>query len=375
MMADKLLDANGVISLLKGKSYKWAQVHHTYKPNHGDFTGGNYQSLQDGMRNYHVNTRGWQDIGQHLTLYPDGMFLTGRNFNIAPAGIAGYNTGAFMIEIIGDFDKGKDKLEGKQLNAGLKVYQYLVNHCGATIMFHNEKASKTCPGTGVDKAKFVKAVKNFDGKTPDVSSKGSSSGGSSSSSGSKSKWTTITGSWTGQTLKKGHHGNPVTQLQKLVSTKADSYYGVDTVKAVKKAQKKAGIAVDGMAGKDTYKAVKSGKSSKGKSSNMSIDGKWGVDVTKGLQRVFNTPVDGKLSGQSRNAVTNALYSNTANFGSGGSVVIKALQKKLGVAADGLLGPATIRALQKRMGTPVDGKLSKVSPMIKELQKRLNKGKM
>lgn len=368
-MADKLLDANGVINLLKGKSYNWAQVHHTYKPNHADFTGGNYQSLQDGMRNYHVNTRGWQDIGQHLTLYPDGMFLTGRSFNIAPAGIKGYNTGAFMIEIIGDFDKGQDKLEGKQLNAGLKVYQYLVNNCGATIMFHNEKASKSCPGTGVDKAKFVKAVKNFNGKTPDVSSSGKAP------AKKKSKWTSISGSWTGQTLKNGHHGKPVKQLQNKISVKADGYFGKDTESAVRSAQKKAGISVDGMAGKDTYKALIGSKSSKGKSSNMTIDGKWGTDLTKGLQRVFGTPVDGKLSGQSRNAVTNSLYSNTANYGSGGSVVIKALQKKIGVTADGLLGPATIRALQKRMGTPVDGKLSKVSPMVKELQKRLNKGKI
>lgn len=186
----------------------------------------------------------------------------------------------------------------------------------------------------------------------------------------KKKWNNVGKKWTGQTLVKNDKGGAVKQLQKLVGVKADGYFGADTLGAVRKAQKDAGIAVDGMAGKATYNALKGGKSS-----GMSIDGKWGIDVTKGLQRVFGTPVDGKLSGQSKNTVTNALYSNTAVFGSGGSVVIKALQKKLGVTADGLLGPSTIRALQKRLGTPVDGKLSKVSPMVKELQKRLNKGKI
>src|SRR5699024_10853357 len=139
--------------------------------------------------------------------------------------------------------------------------------------------------------------------------------------------------------------------------------------AVKKAQKKHGVAVDGTPGPDTYKAL----TKKSKGANIKVDGKWGTDVTKGLQRVFGTPVDGKLSGQLKNSVTNALYSNTATFGGGGSVVVRAMQKKLGVTADGLLGPSSIRALQKRMGTPVDGKLSKVSPMVKELQRRLNKG--
>lgn|SRR5699024_8929955 len=366
-MADKHVDADGLIKLLKGRKYRWAQVHHTWKPNHSDFNGSNHQSLQNGMRNYHVGTNGWSDIGQHATLFPDGTFVTGRSFGTNPAGIVGYNAGAFMIEMIGDFDKGKDKLEGKQLDAALKVYQYLMNNCGATILFHNEKAAKSCPGTGVDKAKFVKAAKNFNGKTPNVSSSGSTS----SSSGTKYK--AVGNKWTGQVLRQYDKGGAVKDLQKLIGEKADGYFGPSTKKKVIAAQKKAGVAADGTPGPDTYKALKGKKSSGKKTSNMSIDGKWGVDVTKGLQRVFGTPVDGKLSGQSSNPVTRALYSNTASFGSGGSVVIRAMQKKLGVTADGLLGPATIRALQKRMGTPVDGKLSKVSPMVKELQKRLNKG--
>lgn len=76
-----------------------------------------------------------------------------------------------------------------------------------------------------------------------------------------------------------------------------------------------------------------------------------------MQDYFGTTVDGVLSGQSRNSVTNVLYGGV-NFGSGGSLVIKALQRKLGVKADGLLGPATIKALQKYLGTTQDGVLSR-----------------
>src|SRR5690625_2428424 len=114
--------------------------------------------------------------------------------------------------------------------------------------------------------------------------------------------------------------------------------------------------------------------------NLKVDGKWGNDTTKALQKYFGTVVDGYLSGQSQNTVTNALYGNTVKYGKNGSLVIKALQKFLNsngakLKVDGLLGPATVRALQRYLGTVVDGKLSRPSLVVKVLQKRLNAGKL
>lgn len=375
-MADKLLSADEVIKMLDGRSYELAQVHHTYSPDHSGFTGDNYQDLQDGMRNYHVNDRGWQDIGQHLTLYPDGAFMTGRDFDISPAGISGHNTGAFMIEIIGNFDKGNDKLEGDQLNAALKVYQYLYNDCGATITFHCEHAAKTCPGTGLDKNKFVKAVKDFDGKTPDVSSDGKKD---SSSGSSSTSWTKVTGNWTGQTLQNGQYGEPVRQLQEKLANNdppfypnkgadnngVDSYYGDDTEDAVRRFQQIYGLGIDGMAGKEVHGKLGGG-------SGMSVDGIWGGDTTKALQEALGTTVDGIISNQPDNAVTQAIIG--ANVGGGSSPLVVALQKKVGSGdSDGRLGPNTIKDLQAYLGTGVDGVISNPSPMVKKLQRKLNAG--
>lgn len=89
--------------------------------------------------------------------------------------------------------------------------------------------------------------------------------------------------------------------------------------------------------------------------NLKVDGWLGYNTIKELQEYFGTVVDGKLSKP--------------------SLVIKSLQKLLGVTADGLMGPNTIKALQKRFGTPQDGKLSEPSMVIKEMQRRLNKGKI
>jgi len=126
------------------------------------------------------------------------------------------------------------------------------------------------------------------------------------------------------------------------------------------------------------KAVKP-KETTNKASRLIIDGKWGKDTTRSLQRALGTPIDGILSRQKRNVVTEALYGNTVSYGhDGGSIVVRALQqhlkdKMINLSVDGLLGPATIRALQTYLGTVVDGRLSRPSLVVKELQRRLNAG--
>ncbi|KAA0547413.1 hypothetical protein FZW96_11150 [Bacillus sp. BGMRC 2118] len=77
-----------------------------------------------------------------------------------------YNTGSFMTEILGNFDTGNDKLEGAQLETILKLNHYLVTEAGAEILFHREKAAKSCPGTGIDKSWFVQAVMNYTAGQP-----------------------------------------------------------------------------------------------------------------------------------------------------------------------------------------------------------------
>src|SRR5699024_10584409 len=74
---------------------------------------------------------------------------------------------------------------------------------------------------------------------------------------------------------------------------------------------------------------------------LAIDGKWGKDTTRALQRALGTPVDGIISGQLRNSVTTALYGGTVRYGSGGSPMVRALQRKVGAKVDGYLGPDTV----------------------------------
>ena len=125
------------------------------------------------------------------------------------------------------------------------------------------------------------------------------------------------------------------------------------------------------------KAVTKSESSPKKKSPktaLSVDGKWGKDTTRALQKALGTPVDGIISRQPRNSVTTALYGGTVSFGSGnGSPMVRALQRKVGASADGKLGPETVRKLQAYLGTVRDGKLSRPSLVVKEMQRKLNNG--
>lgn len=148
--------------------------------------------------------------------------------------------------------------------------------------------------------------------------------------------------------------------------------------------KRAQYWYDKMSGKNPSKPSSSGSGSSSSSSSsgkLTVDGYWGKDTTKALQKYFKTPVDGIVSSQDK-------YWKSKNPGlTGGwewisnplgSQLIIAMQKKLGVEADGIFGKNTANALIKRYmktsgATVLDGKLDAKSMTIKAMQKALNNG--
>lgn len=165
-MIFKRYTVDALIKELEKYKYKQLHIHHTWKPTHSNFKGNNHDAMQESMRNYHMNTRGWSDIGQHLTIFPDGVMLAGRAFNKTPASITNYNVGAFAVEMIGNFDSpntgvyndaGYDVLKGSQLDALLALIRYFKEKYGEqSIIFHRDKANKTCPGTSLSKPNLIK---------------------------------------------------------------------------------------------------------------------------------------------------------------------------------------------------------------------------
>jgi len=237
---DEIITLEELLKRLDKYNHKELHVHHTWRPDHETyFKKPDPLYWQAAMRRYHKENNGWNDIGQHVTLLPDGRFVTGRDFGRDPASIKGYNTKAFAVEMLGDFDKGNDRFEGKQKDSMIKLARYF-DQKGRYIRFHRENASKTCPGTGIDKNEFMKEVRGKEVKGED-----------------KLRY--------GKTLRKGDKGSAVKQLQQdlialgygkyMQPYGADSSFGAATENAVKAFQKDNKLSVDGVAGPKTQAKI------------------------------------------------------------------------------------------------------------------------
>lgn len=107
--------------------------------------------------------------------------------------------------------------------------------------------------------------------------------------------------------------------------------------------------------------------------NLTIDGNVGHDTVKAMQSWLGTAQDGIVSGQSnkQKKYLLACVSSAWKFSDNpkGSLMVKALQKKLGCAIDGIMGKNTVVALQRMLGVKQDGYLG--AETAKALQRYLN----
>lgn len=107
------------------------------------------------------------------------------------------------------------------------------------------------------------------------------------------------------------------------------------------------------------------------SGKIEEDGYWGEKTTALLQKTLNCVADGEVWHQYKWSCSSAeqtsgwVYDDTLE----GSPVIRALQVRLGVEADGLYGPMSRRALMSRYGC------SNHHDAVKQLQHELNQGRI
>lgn len=111
--------------------------------------------------------------------------------------------------------------------------------------------------------------------------------------------------------------------------------------------------------------------------DIEVDGVWGKATTRKAQKVFGTTIDGVVSNQNKKykdenpGLSISTFEWESKPGKGGSKLIKAIQKKVGVKQSGYIDPTTIKAMQKWLGTTQDGHVSRPSQMVKAFQKWLN----
>lgn len=139
-------------------------VHHTEKPDYTDFNGHNHLAILQSITNYHINVRGWDNIGYHTMIFPDGEIMpTARSIESTPASVAGHNVGAYAVVMVGNFDR--DYILDAQLQACVKVVREALDTYGLPIdavHFHRDFTTlKNCPGLKIDRTEFIRMVEEY----------------------------------------------------------------------------------------------------------------------------------------------------------------------------------------------------------------------
>ncbi|HPH83977.1 MAG TPA: N-acetylmuramoyl-L-alanine amidase [Ferruginibacter sp.] len=141
------------------------QNHHTWSPAYRNFNGANHFEKLRGMESSHIQ-RGFTEIGQHITTFPDGTVALCRSLEKNPACIYLANSGGICIENLGNFDLGKDSMTANQRDAIIRVnailcFKFALTPSVQTIVYHHwfrmsngfrdggkaDNDHKTCPGT------------------------------------------------------------------------------------------------------------------------------------------------------------------------------------------------------------------------------------
>jgi len=110
----------------------------------------------DEIRSWHVNERGWSDIGYHYVIYLDGSVHVGRPLDRTGAHVKGHNTGSIGICYIGgsdadDISEAQDTRTPSQIIALRALVDGLMGiYPSAKVHGHNEFDShKACPSFDV----------------------------------------------------------------------------------------------------------------------------------------------------------------------------------------------------------------------------------
>jgi hypothetical protein len=132
-------------------------VHHTASPNTAETSRAHAFGLSRQIQRFHMDSRGWDDIGEQLTISRGGHVMEGRAGSLQAIGRNGLVVGAQSLHhnehTIGIENEGtyiKDEVPGRLWGALVEVCAWLCTAHGldpaTAIVGHRDYNSTDCPG-------------------------------------------------------------------------------------------------------------------------------------------------------------------------------------------------------------------------------------
>lgn len=112
------------------------------------------------IRRWHVEERGWRDIGYHWVIDRDGAVAPGRPENEIGAHVEGHNRGTIGVCLLGGYGaKADDPFEKNFTPAQAAAVQRLIGEIKMRtaiqdVSGYNDYAKKACPGFRVAITQF-----------------------------------------------------------------------------------------------------------------------------------------------------------------------------------------------------------------------------
>jgi N-acetyl-anhydromuramyl-L-alanine amidase AmpD len=107
------------------------------------------------VRKWHVNDRGWSDIGYHFLIDRNGKVGAGRPLEKVGAHVVNHNSGTIGISLFGGYEAAStDDFLENFTSAQDAALRQLIQDLGSRFSInrltgHNEYANKACPGFAV----------------------------------------------------------------------------------------------------------------------------------------------------------------------------------------------------------------------------------
>jgi len=137
------------------RQIKWIILHCSDTPEGRDVRA-------ETIKGWHVNERGWSDIGYHYVIELDGSIIEGRKEERNGAHAAGYNSNSIGVCYVGgktkDMKMPKDTRTEDQIISMFWLLKNLKDkYPEVQIIGHNNISTKDCPSFDVEK--WVKDVR------------------------------------------------------------------------------------------------------------------------------------------------------------------------------------------------------------------------